>query len=217
LPVTLHCTAADHASPVRPGGDPTTGSVLAVEAKGADDLHEAFWDTHAARLHGFALLLTIGDEPRATSAAVAALQAGAGRADELRHPERAAGWLRHQVITELRRSWPTPRLTAAERRDALRKMRVAETVISSLEAMSVERRAALVAGVIEGLDAADVATALDTDLASASRTVEGARREYLAAATPVARASGPTPGPLAQRIQEMTAHAGGSMPAQEPA
>ncbi len=194
----------------------TTGSVLPVEAKHADELHAAFWDIHAARLHGFALLLTIGDRSRAASATAAAMEAGAGRAAELRHPERAAGWLRHQVITELRRTWPTLRLTPTERREALRRMRVAETVISSLEGMTVEQRAALVAGVIEGLDVADVATTLDTDVGSASRAVEGARRAYLAsAARGAARTAEATPGPLARHIREITARAVGPVSAEK--
>lgn len=214
---TLHFTAPQSTMPHSPDPEesPTTGSVLPVEAKDDNELHRAFWDTHAARLHGFALLLTTGDQARAASVAIAAMEAGAGRAAELRHPERAAGWLRHEVITELRRTWPTPRLTANERHEALRGIRVAEPVISALEGMTVERRAALVAGVIEGLDLADVATTLDTDLARASRAVEGARREYLASATRAGTENDSKPGPLAHRIREVTTRAIGSVPVKE--
>jgi DNA-directed RNA polymerase specialized sigma24 family protein len=191
---------------------------LPVEAKDADELGAAFWETHAARLHGFALLLTIGDRARAAAATVAAMNAGAGRAAKLRHPERAAGWLRQEVITELRRSWPSPRLTPAERREALRPMRVSEPLVAALESMTVERRAALVAGVIEGLDLPDVATILDTDLVRAGRAVEAARREYLASAARVAApAQGASPGRLAQHINEVTTRTIGSVPAENSA
>ncbi len=50
---------------------------------------------------------------------------------------------------------------------ALGRMGVAEPLISSLEGMSAEQRAALVAGTIEGMAMADVATTLDTDLGGA--------------------------------------------------
>jgi hypothetical protein len=196
---------------------PTTGSVKPVEARDADQLRAAFWDTHAARLHGFALLITIGDRQRAASAAATAMAAGAERAAELRHPERAAGWLRHQVIRELRRTRRTPNLAAKERHAALRGLGATKAVISSLEGLTVERRAALVAGTLEGLGLPDVATILDTDLIRASRAVEGARREYLAAAAREATpAKSAGPGPLAQRIGMISARALGSAPVEEP-
>src|ERR687895_367576 len=56
----------------------------------------AFRELHGRRLHGFALLLTLGDRERAASLASDALAAGQLRVDELRHPERAAAWLRRQ-------------------------------------------------------------------------------------------------------------------------
>jgi hypothetical protein len=170
---------------------------------------------HASRLHGFALLLTIGDEARAAGAAAAAMRAGAKRAEELRHPERAAGWLRHQVINELRRTWPAVVVTPIEWHAALRRMRASDVLISALEGMTVERRAALVAGTIEGMDLADVATILDTDLVRAGRAVEGSRREYLETAARMALpAEGAAPGPLAERIREITARTIGRVPAQ---
>ena len=197
---------------------PTTGRALPVEAaKDADERHAALWDTHAARLHGFALLLTVGDEPRATAAAVAALEAGE-HAAEMPLREGAAGWLRREVISELRRTWPTPNLLPAERRGALRRMGVTEPLMSSIESISADGRAALVAGAIEGLGMPDVAITLDTDLAGARRAVEEARREYLAAAAQTAAPEpAPTPGPLAQRIGEMTAPAVEPLPVKEPA
>ena len=196
---------------IHPKEMPTTGSVLPVEARDADQLRAAFWDIHAARLHGFALLITVGDRERAASAAATVMAAGAERAAELRHPERAAGWLRHRVIRELRRTRRSAGLTAKDRHAALRQLGATESVIALLEGLTVERRAALVAGTIEGLGLPDVATTLDTDLIRASRAVEGARREYLAAAAhgAVPRSADP-PGPLRERIAQLTAQALGS-------
>lgn len=192
---------------------PTTGSVPPVEARNADQLRAAFWDTHAARLHGFALLITIGDRRRAASATATAMAAGAERAAELRHPERAAGWLRQRVIRELRRTRRTPGLTAKERHVALRQLGATKPVITLLEGLTVERRAALVAGSLEGLGLPDVATTLETDLIRASRAVEGARREYLAAAGRSTAPPRPDPsGPLAQRIGQIATEALGSAP-----
>jgi len=97
-------------------------------------------------------------------------------------------------------------------------MGVGEPLIRSLEGMSAERRAALVAGSVEGMAMADVATTLDTDLGDAYRAVEGARLDYLTTAGQVA-APGPaaTPGPLAQRIAEIRARAMAQAPDQESA
>src|ERR1041384_1046480 len=53
-------------------------------------LRAAFREAHGARLHGFALVVTLGDEQLAATLAVDALDAGVRHADALRHPERAA-------------------------------------------------------------------------------------------------------------------------------
>jgi DNA-directed RNA polymerase specialized sigma24 family protein len=191
---------------------PTTGHALPVEAEDAEQLQAASWDAHAARLHGFALLLTVGDQPRAASAAIAALEAGAERA-ESQDSDQAAAWLRREVIGELRRTWPTPQLPPEERHAVLHRMGVADPLISSLEGMSAERRAALVVSTIEGMAMADVANTLDTDLGDAYRVVEAARLDYLTTAMQVT-APGPAeiPGPLARRISEIQARAIAKVP-----
>ena len=199
-------------------GTHTTGHALPIEAVDAEQLQVAFWDAPAARLHGFALLLTVGDEPRAAAAARAALEAGDEHAAEMQPPEQAAVWLRRQLISELRKTWPTPYLPPQERRAALGRMGVVEPLISSLEGMSAEGRAALIASTIEGMGMADVATTLDTDLGGAYRAVEGARRDYLTAAARMAAGRpAATPGPLAHRIGEIRAGAIADLPVKEPA
>jgi DNA-directed RNA polymerase specialized sigma24 family protein len=196
----------------------TTGYALPVAAHKADELQAAVSDAHAARLHGFALLLTVGDEPRAAAAAIAALEAGREGIPEMQDPQRAAAWLRREVIGELRRTWPTPHLPPQERRAALGRMGVVEPLISALEGMSAERRAALVAGTIEQMGMADVATMLDTDTGGAYRAVEGARLDYITTAARTAGSSPPAaPGPLARRIGEIRAGAVDKLPVKESA
>ncbi|MEA2650619.1 MAG: hypothetical protein QOI85_340, partial [Chloroflexota bacterium] len=63
----------------------------------------AFRDLHGTRLHGFALLVTLGDHARAARLAGEAIAAGTARTSELRHPERAAAWLRRRVTRNAER------------------------------------------------------------------------------------------------------------------
>ena len=160
----------------------TTSSAVPNDLKEADLLRAAFRDLHAARLNGFALLVTLGDRARAAQAAAKAVTSGAQRAAELRHPERAAAWLRRSVMKELRRTRASRRLTPTERHAALFELGAAEPAIAAMEDLTQERRAALVAGIIERFALTDIATILDTDLVGAQRALLGARREYQAAA-----------------------------------
>ena len=80
----------------------------------------AFRDLHGTRLHGFALLITLGDRARAARLAGEAIAAGTARMTELRHPERAAAWLRRRVTRNAGRSGrPSRRRAAGEGRQAL--------------------------------------------------------------------------------------------------
>lgn len=146
-----------------------------------DLLRAAFRDLHGARLYGFALLVAQGDRTRAARAASTALVAGAQRAVELRHPERAAAWLRRRALKELRRSRASRHVTPVERHAALVEIGAAEPAIAALEGLTQVRRAALVAGLVERFAMTDVATILGTDLVGAQRVLSGARREYLTA------------------------------------
>ena len=185
---------------------------MPIDLNEANTLRAAFRDLHAARLHGFALLVTVGDRTRAAQAASTAVAAGAQRAVELRHPERAAAWLRRRVLKDLRRISASRNLTPTERHLALVEIGAAPPAIAALEDMTLERRSALVAGVVERFSVADVASILDTDLAGAQRALDGARREYLAHAAflmrelPNATVQG---GALADRIDRVAARAVG--------
>jgi DNA-directed RNA polymerase specialized sigma24 family protein len=176
------------------------------DPRAADLLRAAFRDVHGPRLHGFALLLALGDRTAAGGAASRALAAGTMRADELRHPERAAAWLRMRVTRELRRSATRP-MTVAARAAVLGDLGMGVAAIEGLAGLPFDERAAMIAGGIERFDLTDVATILDHNLAATRRILRDAREHYLAAATD---ALGDRPitelpsGDLARRVDEAT-------------
>jgi DNA-directed RNA polymerase specialized sigma24 family protein len=175
-----------------------------------DLLRAAFRDLHGARLHGFALLLTVGDRSRAAEAAATVLASGIARAAELRHPERAAAWLRAQLLRRLRRTGDSGRHSRAERRAALQELGMPEPMMAALEALTVDDRAALVAASVEQLAFTDVATVLGRDAVATRRILQSARRRYLAATTlwsgdlPPAAMPG---GQIAARVEQAAARA----------
>ena len=157
-------------------------------------MRAAFRDVHAARLHGFALLVTRGDRPAAASAASHALDEGMRHIAELRHPERAAAWLRASVVRGLGRR----RLHAPASVGPLAGMGVDDALLRSLRALSLRQRAAIIASAVEGFDALDVATILGTAPAGARRAVAEARRRFLATAADAGEEV--RYGPLADRV-----------------
>ena len=91
----------------------------ASPAESPEALGRAFRDVHGRHLHGFALLLLCGDAPTAAAVTVEALDAGAARVGRLRHPERAAAWLRSRVLQAARAGTPEDRERAAQVQKAL--------------------------------------------------------------------------------------------------
>jgi hypothetical protein len=143
-------------------------------------LHAAFRDVHAARLHGFALLVALGDRHAAGQAASMALAAGLLRAHELRHPERAAAWLRAEVVRDLRRGRLGPS-DAAGREGVLATLGATPAACRALGTLSLLERAALVAEAVERLDPIDVETVVGKPPAAAHRILRSAREAYLRA------------------------------------
>ena len=174
-------------------------------------LRAAFREMHGTRLHGFALLVTLGDRRLAARLSGKALHDGARRVDELRHPERTAAWLRARVLRSLRRHLllhRPARLTSAERLAALHAMGVDESVLQGLSVLSLTERAALVAATIERLRAADVQTVLGRGPGAASRATSTARRRYLEAhRAATRRAHEGRAGPLRERVLLVAARA----------
>jgi DNA-directed RNA polymerase specialized sigma24 family protein len=193
-----------------PGRSPTATFQPAPEQDDAL-LAAAFRELHGARLHGFAILVTLGDRRAAERAAGFALAAGAEQAAALRHPERAAAWLRARTLRtlgpRLRRSTP-----AEARRAALEALGVEEAVHRGLAALNVNARAAFVASAIEGFDPIDVETILDAGPAATRRTVAEARDRYLRNATRISEDEAAATldrrtGELARRVQSVAARA----------
>jgi hypothetical protein len=151
------------------------------------DLREAFRELHGARLYGFALLLTLGDRARAARLATEALAASASKTDELRHPERAAAWLRRRVLLRARRLPGTGagRSTTADGRLALQELGVDPAAMVGLAALSILERGVLTADSIERLDRRDAATIAGADGVRLDRLIRRAREHYLAAAAAI--------------------------------
>lgn len=141
-------------------------------------LRAAFRDLHGAHLHGFALLVTLGDRPLAARLAAEALAEGVRRAGELRHPERAAAWLRARVTRRASsRRGRGPR--REERRAALTALGVDQATFDVLAGMTPVERATLVAAVIEGLDERDLEVVLGMNPAGVHRRAVAIRRRFL--------------------------------------
>ena len=174
-------------------------------------LAEAFRDLHGSRLHGFAILVTLGEARSAEQAAGDALAAGARQAAALRHPERAAAWLRARTLRGLPRG--ISRDASAEvltRREALARLGVDDSVFEGLAALGIQARAALVASAIERFEPKDIETILGAGPAGTRRTISEARNRYLGVVADLSEAqpaasSEDANGELATRVHAVAA------------
>jgi hypothetical protein len=172
----------------------------------ADLLRNAFRELHGPRLHGFALLMTLGDQAVAARLASEALAAGSARVAELSHPERAAAWLRQRVVREAERR----RSQAARpdrRRAALEELGVDDAAFAGLSALSHRERAALVVTTIERLDRRDVATIIGLEGMRLERLIRRATRRATRAGSAVHGERPETDGPLVARIRAVARRA----------
>lgn len=156
----------------------------------------AFRDVHGRHLHGFALLLTLGDRQAAAALAAGALADATLHLDELRHPERAAAWLRANVVRQARRGRFAP---SSNGMAALETLDVPRAAAQALSQVGLVERAALITTVMERLDRRDVAVVVGRDGDRLERLLVSARRRYASAY----EAAGGTKidGPLTRRIQ----------------
>ena len=185
------------------------------DPRAASLFRAAFNDVHGERLHGFVVMLTVGDLAAAARIAANVMVSGMARAAELRHPERAAAWLRSKAYREVRRTAARRSVAAIDRRTALWQLRVASEVTDTLWALPLEERAVLIADVVEGLDLRDVATIIGRNPARTSAIARAARHHYLASAT--ARMARPRTvpvraGQVAIQIESAAAFAVGPAP-----
>ena len=171
----------------------------------------AFRDLHGSSLYGFAMLVTLGDELAAERAAGRALAAGAQQATVLRHPERAAAWLRARTLRDLSRWQRRKSIPTLVRRDVLASLGVGDRVYRGLAAMSMRARGALVASTVERFTSIDIETIMSASPGPSRRAVADARARYLRVVGEEPGAWPDSPGPphgeLAKRVQAVTGRA----------
>jgi DNA-directed RNA polymerase specialized sigma24 family protein len=176
-------------------------------------LADAFRELHGRRLHGFAILASLGERELAERVAAEALEAGAAQADALRHPERAGAWLRARALRGLHQGVGRgPSIAIAAHREALAALGVDEAIYDALAPLSLEARGALVASAVERFESIDTATILGASPAATRKVIARARERYFEAvqAHPTAKAGTVPPlpdGPLAKRVREVAGRA----------
>jgi hypothetical protein len=158
------------------------------------------------------MLVTLGDARLAERVAGFALAAGASQAPALRHPERAAAWLRARTLRTLGEQGRFRRSPAAEERQAaLAPLGVDPAVYRGLASLGLRARAALVASDIERFDPIDVETILNAAPAATRRIVAEARKRYLSfaagSADEVQAAPDEPMGELAGRVHSVATRA----------
>ena len=168
----------------------------------ADLQRAAFRELHGPRLHGFALLLTLGDQSVAARLAADALAAGAARTTELSHPERAAAWLRQRVVRGARRR-RSGMARPDRRRAVLEELGVDDAAFAGLSAVNLRERAALVATTVERLDRRDVATIIGVGGVRLERLVRRASRRAMGAGAAVHGELPISDGPLVAKIRDI--------------
>lgn len=168
-----------------------------------EQLRDAFRDLHGSRLHGFALLVTLGDAEHAERAAGKALALGEARAASLRHPERAAAWLRAHVVPALRRSRLPGPVDLTVRWTALRNLGIEGSAFDGLAALDFEARVAFVASSIERFAPLDVETILAKGPVATRRAIQRARQRYLSVVASSPAGGQPVPDGAAHREGEL--------------
>lgn len=176
----------------------------------ADLLLAAFRDLHGARLHGFALVLVLGERRLAASLAADAIAVVSADAMRLSHPERAAASLRRHVVKLARRRGPHTVLND-ERVTTLSHLGMDGVAAAAVGKLSLMERAALLAGEIEGFAEDDVATILGMTPSRARRAVVDARRRFMARHPAETSELGHQPGPIAGRVRRTATRAMGGL------
>ena len=173
----------------------------APEAAPPEALRAAFRDLHGRRLHGFALLLTLGDRPRAARLAAEAIAEGTANLDELRHPERAAAWLRARVVRSAG-GVRTGNLRLSDGLQALSQIDAAGGVLAGLTDLRLIERAALIAWSVERLDRRDVAVIVGKDGSALDALLSRARLRYARRFATIASETAPS-GRVIERVLEV--------------
>ncbi len=176
----------------------------------ADLLRAAFRDVHAARLHGFALVLLLGRRREASLLAAETLARHTGDAARLRHPERAAAVLRGELLRRARRL-RSARTQALDEQgaQALTRLSIDAATARALSTLDLPGRAALVATEIERFGEADVAVILGCSIPRARHAAAAARSRYVARYVRP-DSDRPRPGSIGRRVDAVASRAMGS-------
>lgn len=184
--------------------DPDPGDL--AEPPGVEPLAAAFRSTHAHSLHGFTLLLTVGDAQLAETLTADALNAATSRGRVRRHPERAAAWLRARALVAAAHQRTTDRTDHELRLATLGPMGVDAATIAALSSLSTQERAALIANDIERFDRGDVASIVRANDPALDTLLHRARRHYQAAYVR-SLGDGQVPdGPVRRSLDETARH-----------
>ena len=169
------------------------------------ELQRAFRDLHGPTLHGFALLLALGDPRTALDLTSDALAAADAHAAELRHPERAAAWLRSRVTAAIGRH--DSRIDAEARLDALEPLGITPSVLAGLAALGVLERAAMIGSSIERLADHDVATIVGRSGNRFDSLLRRARQRFLEGCAAAPDGVPTLDGPLSDLVRSAAARA----------
>jgi DNA-directed RNA polymerase specialized sigma24 family protein len=149
----------------------------AVGVPGGEAPH-ALPEQQGAAVHGFALILAMGDRPRALRLATEALDAAAARSHQLSTDGEAGTWLRAWIVQHIGPMPANVSLDDPARRHALELVGVSDVVAAAISTLTVEERAALLAASVEGFSLPEVATVLDCTQTMARRILKRARGRY---------------------------------------
>jgi DNA-directed RNA polymerase specialized sigma24 family protein len=150
-----------------------------VAARDADlgAMRAAFRELHGRRLAGFATMLLLGNGQRAAGLAAASLARGSERVTELRHPERAAAWLRADLLRHVGR---VPQALPPALDPVLAALGATPAIMQALATLDLRQRAVIIAMDIEHLDLRDVERIVGRRPAATARLLAQARARFAA-------------------------------------
>jgi hypothetical protein len=156
------------------------------------------YDPTAARLEGFALIVTLGDRERAAAVVREAwTSTEQDTADDVTPAE-----LRRRILHALRiRRNRAASPTDAARRGALEQLHVSDAAFAGLAALNQRQRAAIVAAWVERASREDLTTILELDGERLERFVAQAGRRYLRVAGAADALGASEPGPAQSKVQ----------------
>jgi DNA-directed RNA polymerase specialized sigma24 family protein len=122
-------------------------------------------------------MLLLGNGQRAAGLAAASLARGSERVTELRHPERAAAWLRADLLRHVGR---VPQALPPALDPVLAALGATPAIMQALATLDLRQRAVIIAMDIEHLDLRDVERIVGRRPAATARLLAQARARFAA-------------------------------------